>query len=380
VHLYLIMAHVTKRDYYETLGIERNASEDEIKKAFRKLARQHHPDVHTGDQQKKVSEEKFKEINEAYEILSDQEKRRRYDTSGHAGGAQGFGGEGFDPRGGFGDVFNDIFDDFFGQGTRGGQRPERGSDLQYNLELSFEEAVYGKEAKLKIPRWEVCDDCHGTGAKTASSLKVCPTCKGAGQLRFQQGFFSISRPCSQCEGAGQIISDPCMTCRGRKRVYRERTLSVNIPAGIETGMRLRLSNEGEHGLNGGPPGDLFVAVTTKPHAIFTRKNTDLVCEIQVPFVIAALGGKVEIPTLQGNTIIKIPAGTQPDKSLRLKGLGVPSLKGQQTGDQVIKVKIQIPTKLSLKQSELLAEFAKESGVSLDTEGDGFFDKMKTFFE
>jgi molecular chaperone DnaJ len=374
------MAHVTKRDYYETLGIERNASDDEIKKAFRKLARVHHPDVHTGDQQKKVSEEKFKEINEAYEILSDQEKRRRYDTFGHAG-AQGFGGaEGFDGRGGFGDVFNDIFEDFFGQGTRGGQRPERGSDLQYNLELSFEEAVYGKEAKLKIPRWEACDDCHGTGAKTASSLKVCPTCKGAGQLRFQQGFFSISRPCSQCEGAGQIIADPCTTCRGRKRVYRERTLSVNIPAGIETGMRLRLSNEGEHGLNGGPPGDLFVAVTVKPHSVFTRKNNDLVCEVHVPFVIAALGGKVEIPTLQGNTIIKIPAGTQADKSLRLKGLGVPSLKGQQTGDQVIKVKIQIPTKLSVKQRELLTEFAKESDVSLDTEGDGFFDKMKTFFE
>jgi molecular chaperone DnaJ len=374
------MAHVTKRDYYETLGIERNASDDEVKKAFRKLARVHHPDVHTGDQQKKVSEEKFKEINEAYEILSDQEKRRRYDTFGHAG-AQGFGGaEGFDGRGGFGDVFNDIFEDFFGQGTRGGQRPERGSDLQYNLELSFEEAVYGKEAKLKIPRWEACDDCHGTGAKTASSLKVCPTCKGAGQLRFQQGFFSISRPCSQCEGAGQIIADPCTTCRGRKRVYRERTLSVNIPAGIETGMRLRLSNEGEHGLNGGPPGDLFVAVTTKPHPVFTRKNTDLLCEIHVPFVTATLGGKVEVPTLQGNTIIKIPPGTQPDKSLRLKGLGVPSLKGQQTGDQVIKVKIQIPTKLSVKQRELLTEFAKESGVSLDTEGDGFFDKMKTFFE
>ena len=376
------MARVTKRDYYETLGVERTASDDEIKKAFRKLARQHHPDLQTGDQQKKVSEEKFKEVNEAYEVLSDQDKRRRYDTFGHTGGPQGFGGaEGFDfGRGGFGDVFNDIFDDFFGGNTRGGQRAERGSDLQYNLELSFEESVYGKEAKLKIPRWEGCQDCNGTGAKSAASLKVCPTCKGAGQLRFQQGFFRISRPCSQCEGAGQIIADPCPTCRGRKRVYQERTLSVNIPAGIETGMRLRLSNEGEHGLNGGPPGDLFVAVTIKAHPVFTRKNTDLLCEIQVPFVTAALGGKVEIPTLQGNTIIKVPPGTQADKTLRLKGLGVPSLKGQQTGDQVIKVKIQVPTKLSVKQKELLTEFAKESGVSLDTDGDGFFDKMKTFFE
>ncbi|WP_447980726.1 molecular chaperone DnaJ [Candidatus Nitrospira bockiana] len=376
------MAPVGKRDYYETLGVDRNASDDDIKKAFRKLARQYHPDLQSGDHQKKAAEEKFKEINEAYEVLSDQDKRRRYDMFGHAGAGQGFGGaEGFDfGRGGFGDIFNDIFEDFFGAGARGGQRAERGSDLQYNLELSFEEAVYGKEAKLKIPRWEVCTDCKGSGARSAGALKVCPTCKGTGQLRFQQGFFSISRPCSQCEGAGQIISDPCPTCRGRKRVHRERTLSVNIPPGIETGMRLRLANEGEHGINGGPPGDLYVAVTVKPHPVFTRKNNDLYCEVHVPFVTAALGGKIEVPTLAGHTVVKIPPGTQPDKTLRLKGLGVPSLKGQQTGDQVIRVKVQVPTKLTAKQKELLTEFAKESGVSLDTEGDGFFDKMKTFFE
>jgi molecular chaperone DnaJ len=301
---------------------------------------------------------------------------------GHAG-PQGFGGaEGFDfGRGGFGDVFNDIFEDFFGGAARGGRsRAERGSDLQYNLELSFEEAVYGKEAKLKIPRWESCPDCKGTGARSSASLKVCPACKGQGQLRFQQGFFSVSRTCTQCEGAGQIISDPCETCRGRKRVYRERTLSVNIPAGIETGMRLRLAHEGEHGLNGGPPGDLFVAITVKPHAVFTRKGTDIVCDIPISFVIAAMGGKIEVPTLKGNTVIKVPAGTQHDKALRLKGLGIPSLKGPQTGDQIIRVKVQIPTKLSARQKELLTEFAKESGMPLDTEGDGFFDKMKTYFE
>ena len=369
---------VAKRDYYDILGVDRNASEDEVKKAYRKLARQHHPDLQTGDQQKKVSEEKFKEINEAYEVLSDLDKRRRYDMFGHAGSQQGF--EGFDfGRGGFGDVFNDIFEDFFGAG-RGRARAERGSDLQYNLELSFEESVYGKEAKLKIPRLETCTDCKGSGARSANSLKVCPSCKGTGQLKFQQGFFSMSRPCNQCEGSGQIITEPCTGCRGRKRIYRERTLSVNIPAGVETGMRLRLANEGEHGENGGPPGDLFVAIAIQPHAIFTRKGTDIHCDITVSLVTAALGGKVEVPTLKGTTVIKIPPGTQPDKAFRLKGLGVPSLKGPQTGDQIMKVKLQVPTKLSARQKELLMEFAKESGMPVDADGDGFFDKMKNYFE
>src|SRR5574341_150744 len=376
------MAHVAKRDYYETLGVERNASDDDLKKAFRKLARQHHPDLHSGDHQKKAAEEKFKEINEAYEVLSDAEKRKRYDMFGHAG-AQAGGGAGFEGfdfgRGGFGDVFNDIFEDFFGQG-RGASRAERGADLQYNLELSFEEAVYGTEAKLRIPRWEVCKDCRGTGARSAAGLKVCPSCKGSGQLRFQQGFFSVSRPCSHCEGMGQIISDPCGTCKGRKRVYRERTLAVTIPAGIESGMRLRLANEGEHGTNGGPPGDLFVAVSIKPHPVFTRHQTDIVCDVPVSFVTAALGGKVEVPTLKGTTVIKVPPGTQHDKALRLKGLGIPSLKGRETGDQILKVKVQIPTKLTAKQKELLTEYAKESGMTLDADGDGFFDKMKNFFE
>ncbi len=377
------MAHVAKRDYYDILGIDRNASEDDIKKAFRKLARQYHPDLQSSDQQKKAAEEKFKEINEAYEVLSDPEKRKHYDMFGHAGAQQGFGGgfEGFDfGRGGFGDIFNDIFEDFFGTGTRARQRAERGSDLQYNLELSFEEAVSGKEAKLKVPRWEVCQDCQGTGARSAAALKVCPSCKGSGQLRFQQGFFSVSRPCTHCDGAGQIIIEPCTTCRGRKRVYRERTLSVNIPAGIESGMRLRLANEGEHGVNGGPPGDLYVAITVKPHPVFTRKGNDILCDVPINFVTATLGGKVEVPTLKGSTVVRIPPGTQHDKVLRLKGLGVPSLKGQQTGDQLVRIKVQIPTKLTAKQKDLLTQFAKESGIAADTEGDGFFEKMKSLFE
>ena len=375
------MASASKRDYYDVLGVDRNASDDELKKAYRKLARQYHPDLQTGDHQKKTSEEKFKEVNEAYEVLSDQEKRKRYDVFGHSAAQQGPGGsEGFDfGRGGFGDVFNDIFEDFFGA-PRGRSRAERGNDLQYNLELSFEEAIYGKEAKLKIPRWEVCQDCKGTGARSPGAVKTCPSCKGAGQLRFQQGFFSVNRSCGQCNGAGQIITEPCGACQGRQRVYRERTLSVQIPAGIETGMRLRLSNEGEHGINAGPPGDLYVAVTVKPHSVFSRKGNDIACDVPINFVTATLGGKVEVPTLKGLTIIKIPPGTQHDKVLRLKGLGVPSLKGHQTGDQIFHIKVEIPTKLTPRQKELLSEFAKESGMTAETDGDGFFDKMKTFFE
>ncbi|WP_245924446.1 molecular chaperone DnaJ [Nitrospira lenta] len=373
------MAPVSKRDYYDILGVEKTSSDEELKKAYRKMARQHHPDLHPGDSQKKDAEAKFKEINEAYETLSDQERRKRYDMFGHAGAQQGQGFDGFNAGGGFGDVFNDIFEDFFG-GQRGGGRPERGNDLQYNLELSFEEAVYGKEAKLKIPRWETCGDCKGTGAKSAASIKTCPSCKGAGQLRFQQGFFSVSRPCGQCEGAGQIITEPCGTCQGRQRVYRERTIAVHIPAGIETGMRLRLTNEGEHGANNGPPGDLYVAVTVKPHPVFQRKGVDILCDVPINFITATLGGKIEVPTLKGNTIIKIPAGTQYDKVMRLKGLGVPSLKGGQTGDQLYAIKVQIPTKLTARQKELLTEFAKEGGMVMEADGDGFFDKMKTFFE
>ena len=373
------MASVSKKDYYEVLGVDRSASDDEIKKAFRKQARQHHPDLHNEPQAKKKAEEKFKEANEAYEILSNSDHRKKYDMFGHAGGPQGFGGpEGF--GGGFGDVFGDIFEDFFGGGGRSRTRAEQGSDLQYNLELSFEEAIYGKEAQLKIPRWESCGTCKGSGARTSTAVKTCPGCRGTGTLRLQQGFFTINRPCGQCQGTGQMISDPCTTCRGEKRVYKERTLSVTIPAGIETGMRLRLSHEGEHGVNGGPPGDLYVAISVKPHSVFTRKGHDILLDLPVHFATASLGGKVEVPTLKGVTAVKIPEGTQHDRMLRLKGLGAPSLKTQQPGDQLIRIKIQIPTKMSAKQKELLTAFAKESGVYSEGNGEGLFEKVKNMFD
>ena len=375
------MASVTKRDYYEVLGVGRDASEDEIKKAFRKVARQHHPDLQSNPEEKTKAEEKFKEANEAYEILSNQEQRKRYDMFGHAGAQQGAGGpQGFDfGGGGFGDVFGDIFEDFFG-GGRGRNRPEQGNDLQYNLELSFEEAINGKEAKLKIPRWESCDSCKGTGAQSTNSVKACPGCKGTGQIRLQQGFFTINRSCSQCHGSGQIVGDPCNTCHGQKRIYRERMLSVTIPAGIETGMRLRLSREGEHGINGGPPGDLYVAVTVRPHKFFTRKGNDLLLDLPINLVTAVLGGKVEVPTLKGSTTLKIPEGTQPDQVLRLKGLGAPSIKGSQAGDQFVRVKVQVPTKLTNRQRELLAAFAKESGLESEANGEGLFEKVKNMFD
>ena len=375
------MASVTKRDYYEVLGVDRAASDDEIKKAFRKLARQHHPDLQGDPQLKKKAEEKFKEANEAYEVLSNEESRKRYDMFGHSAGQQGFGGaEGFDFRQGFGDVFGDIFEDFFGGGRGGRSRPEQGNDLQYNLELSFEEAIEGKEAKLKIPRWEGCDSCKGTGAKSADAVQPCRGCQGTGQIRLQQGFFSINRACGQCQGTGQIITDPCPTCRGQKRVYRERTLAVTIPAGIDTGMRFRLAREGEHGVNGGPPGDLYVAVAVKPHPVFTRKGNDVLVELSLDMVTAALGGKVDVPTLKGKTSVKIPEGTQHDQVLRLKGLGAPALKGRATGDQLVRINVTVPTKLSAKQRELLAAFAEESGTASKDQEDGLFGKVKNMFE
>jgi molecular chaperone DnaJ len=357
------------------LGVERNASEDEVKKAFRKLARLHHPDLHTEPAKKAGAEVKFKEAGEAYEVLSDTERRQKYDMFGHAAAGQG-GGQG---GGGFGDAFGDIFEDFFG-GGRGRSRAEQGNDLQYNLEISFEEAINGKEAKLKIPRWEVCDTCQGTGAKSEQSIKTCSACRGAGQIRLQQGFFSINRTCGQCQGAGKIISDPCKSCRGQRRVHKERMLSVTIPAGIESGMRLRLSHEGEHGMNGGPPGDLYVALNVKAHPHFVRKGQDILYDRRLHFVTATLGGKVEVPTLSGHTMVKIPEGTQHDQILRLKGLGAPGLKSPTRGDQLIRIKIDIPTKLTPQQRELLNAFAEESGLNTENQGEGLFDKVKNLFD
>ena len=374
------MAQAGKRDYYDVLEVERNASDDVIKKAFRKLARQHHPDLHSEPDKKKVAEEKFKEAGEAYEVLSDGDRRKKYDMFGHAAAGQGGGAEGFGfGGGGFGDVFGDIFEDFFG-GGRGRSRAEQGNDLQYNLEISFEEAINGKEAKLKIPRWEVCGTCHGTGAKSEQSIKPCSACRGAGQIRLQQGFFTINRTCGQCQGSGQIIADPCKACRGQRRVHKERMLSVTIPAGVESGMRLRLSHEGEHGMNGGPPGDLYVALTVRPHSHFVRKGQDILYDLPLHFVTATLGGRVEVPTLDGNSMVKIPEGIQHDQILRLKGLGSPGLKSHARGDQLIRIKIQIPTKLTSQQRELLNAFAEESELATDNQGEGLFDKVKNLFD
>jgi molecular chaperone DnaJ len=372
----------TKRDYYDILGIGRNASEEEVKKAFRKLAIKYHPDKNPGN---KEAEEHFKEINEAYAVLSDAEKRRAYDLYGHAGvgaGAQGFGrgsGFDFDFGGGFNDVFSDIFEDFFGTSTRTRRRTERGVDLRYDLEITFEEAVFGKEIKIRIPRWEVCSDCRGTGAKSGSSLKTCAHCKGAGQVRYQQGFFTISRTCGHCNGEGRIISEICPKCRGEKRLQKERNLAIKIPAGVQNGSRLRLSGEGEPGENGGSAGDLYVVITVKDHPVFTREGNDILCEIPVSFVQAILGASIEIPTLKGKTELKVPPGTQPGKIFRIKGLGAPDLRGYEHGDLVVKTRVTIPTKLTARQKELLQEYAKINAESVQSGDDGFFDKVKNLF-
>jgi molecular chaperone DnaJ len=371
---------VSKQDYYELLGVQRNASDEEIKKAYRKLAHKYHPDKNPDNQQ---AEERFKEINEAYEILSDAQKRRQYDTFGHAGvgagGFEGFGGFDFG-RGGFGEAFSDIFEDFFGAGGgrgRGRVRPERGADLRFDLEVSLEDAVSGKETKIRIPKWEICDKCRGAGSEKPSGIKSCTACNGTGSVRFQQGFFSISRTCGQCRGEGRVITDPCSKCRGEKRIQRDKTLSIKIPAGIEDGTRLRLSNEGEPGFSGGTPGDLFVVIHVKEHPVFGREGDTLISEVPVGFVQAALGAKVEVRTLKGKAALKIPAGTQDGSLFRLKGLGVPHLRGHGTGDQIVKVRIKIPTKLTAKQRELLEEYAKMSGEPVGEEG--FFEKVKHMF-
>lgn len=370
---------MAKRDYYEILGVKRDAQEQDLKKAYRQLAIRYHPDKNPGS--KEAAEEKFKEINEAYDVLSDPQKRQRYDTFGHAGvGAEGAGGFDFS-RGGFGDIFGDIFEDFFGGQTgRARVRPERGADLQYHLQIDFEEAAFGKETKIRIPKWDLCSECRGTGAKSSGGIRACPTCNGAGSVRFQQGFFTISRTCSHCHGEGRIISDPCPKCHGKKRVHRDKTLSVKIPAGVETGNRLRLSGEGEPGLNGGPPGDLYVVLTVKDHPVFTRDDDDLLCDVQISMSQAALGAKIEVPTLiKGKVQLKIPPGTQHGRVFRLKGLGIANPRGHRIGDQRIKVHVHIPTNLTSRQRELLEEFSRLSGDPVASE-EGLFEKVKNIFE
>ncbi|MBV5338883.1 MAG: molecular chaperone DnaJ [Deltaproteobacteria bacterium] len=375
------MANGEKRDYYEVLGVHRNASETEIKKAFRKVAVQFHPDKNQGD---KVSEEKFKEASEAYEVLADPQKRAQYDQYGHAAvsGAGGFSGGGFGGFGAgtpFGDIFGDIFGDVFGGGSAGRGRTQgrRGDDLLYNMEISFEEAAFGVEKKIEIPFAKRCATCNGSGSRPGTNPKVCPTCRGAGQVRYQQGFFSVSKTCAQCNGEGKVVEDPCPDCRGKGSTKDTKTLSVKIPGGVETGSRLKVTGEGGQG-KGGPNGDLYVAISVKDHAIFQREDNNVICEIPISFIQASLGCELEVPTLDGKVSMKIPEGTQSGKIYRLKGKGIPSLQGYGRGDQLVVVRIETPTNLNKKQKELLEEFAKISGEDVHPMKKGFLDKVIDF--
>ncbi len=362
-------------DLYEQLGVHRNASDAELKKAYRKLALQYHPDKNPGD---KAAEERFKEISQAYEVLSDPEKRAYYDQFGAIPGQQGAGPGGFGAGMGMGDIFGGIFEEFFG-GGRGRSRATAGEDLRYNLKITFGEAAFGTTTKIRVPRWERCPDCDGLGARTRDGIATCQTCRGAGQIRMQQGFFSISRTCSRCGGEGKIITDPCPTCHGRKRVEQERTLSVKIPAGVETGNTIRLSGEGALGTGGGPPGDLYVFLSVEEHALFGREGQDVILNVPLSFAQATLGTELEVPTLGGAEKLKIPAGTQPGHVFRLRGKGFPNLRGHGAGDQLCKVTIEVPTKLTAKQKELLKEFDCLSKDNCTPITKGFFDKVKELF-
>jgi molecular chaperone DnaJ len=381
---------MAKRDYYTTLGVNRDASEEDIKKAYRKLAMKHHPDRNPED---KASEEKFKEAKEAYEVLSDTRKRAAYDQFGHAGvnpsagfgaaGARGFGGqEGF---GGFADAFGDIFGEIFGgqAGGRGrGGGVYRGADLRYNLELSLEEVARGTEAKIRIPTLEPCETCHGSGAKPGTQPKTCPSCQGQGQVRVSQGFFSIQQTCPQCHGTGKIIPEPCATCSGAGRIKKHKTLSVKIPEGVDQDDRIRLSGEGEAGLNGGPPGDLYVVVSLKPHPVFQRENSDLHCEMPISFAIAALGGEIEIPTLDGHANIRIPAETQSGQVFRLRNKGIKAVRSSVHGDLYCHVAIETPVKLTGRQKELLREFESiigEDPARHNPRAKNWLDRVREFF-
>lgn len=362
------------KDYYRILGVERGASDEEIKRAFRKLARKYHPD-HNPDN--KEAEEKFKEINEAYACLSDPQKRANYDRFGTAEGfdAAGAGFGGF--SGGFADVFEDIFGDFFGTFTgRRRVRPQKGADLRYDLEISLEEAIKGVEKEIRVPRWLRCEDCEGSGAKPGTRPVRCPECGGTGQTHFQQGFFSVTRTCGRCGGTGEFISEPCSKCGGKGTVRRFRNVSVKIPPGVDTGTRLRMSGEGELGLHGGPPGDLYIVIEVIPHKFFKREGVHLFCEVPITFPQAVLGAEIEVPTMYGPERVKIPAGTPSGREFVLKGKGVPRLGGSGRGNLIVKVFIDVPKKLTPRQRELLQEFAELTGDEVQK---GFMDKLKEFF-
>lgn len=379
---------MSKRDYYEVLGVAKNASEAEIKKAYRRLAMKYHPDRNTGDKSADA-ESSFKESKEAYEVLSDDQKRAAYDQFGHAGvdpsmggGGHGFGGGGAN----FSDIFGDVFGDIFGGGRGGGgggSRVQRGADLRYNLELSLEDAVAGTSVKIKVPTWVKCDSCGGTGAKKGSSPKTCGTCQGAGQVRMQQGFFSVQQTCPTCHGRGSVIDDPCGSCHGQGRIQEVKTLSVKVPPGVDTGDRIRLAGEGEAGDHGGPPGDLYVQVNVREHAIFTRDDSHLYCEVPIAFTTAALGGELEVPTLGGKVKLKIPEGTQTGKMFRMRGKGVKPVRGGPQGDLICRVVTETPVKLTEQQRSLmrqLDESLKGGGRKHSPNAHSWVDSVKGFFE
>ncbi|WP_339526169.1 molecular chaperone DnaJ [Pseudomonas sp. EA_35y_Pfl2_R111] len=372
---------MAKRDFYEVLGVERGASEAELKKAYRRLAMKYHPDRNPDD---KASEEKFKEANEAYEVLSDAAKRSAYDQYGHAGVDPQMGGGGGGPGGAnFSDIFGDVFSDFFGGGGRGGQRggAQRGSDLRYTLELDLEEAVRGTTVTIRVPTLVNCKPCDGSGAKKGTTPVTCTTCGGIGQVRMQQGFFSVQQTCPRCHGSGKMITDPCGSCHGHGRVEEHKTLSVKVPAGVDTGDRIRLSGEGEAGAMGGPAGDLYVVVNVREHAIFQRDGKHLYCEVPISFADAALGGELEVPTLDGRVKLKIPEGTQTGKMFRLRGKGVAPVRGGGAGDLMCKVAVETPVNLGKRQRELLDEFRKtlEGDSSHSPKANGWFEGVKRFF-
>lgn len=371
---------MSKRDYYEVLEVSKGASEDEIKKAFRKLARKYHPDVNRDNP--KEAEEKFKEINEAYEVLSDANRRAQYDQFGHAAfdGAQGGAGFG----GGFGGGgFSDIFDMFFGQAGFGGARPhgpEKGADLRFDMEITFEQAAFGVETEITLPRTEECVICHGSGAAPGTHAETCSTCRGTGQVQVAQntpfGRMVNVRTCDRCRGEGKIVKTPCKECGGKGRARKQRKIKVKIPAGVDNGSRLRVAHEGESGVRGGPPGDLYVYIFVKAHKLFTREGSDVICEVPISFVQAALGDEIEVPTLDGQVKLRIPEGTQPGAVFRVKDKGIPHLRGHGRGDQHVKVKVVIPKKLTDKQRELLTDFSKADGEDINPEQKGFFKKVK----
>ncbi len=379
---------MAKRDYYETLGVPKNASEEEIKKAYRKLAMKHHPDRNQGDGSK-AAEEKFKDAKEAYEMLSDAQKRAAYDQYGHAGvdpnmrGPAGAGAEGF---GGFAEAFGDIFGDMFGQqrgrGGAGGRQVYRGSDLSYAMEVTLEEAARGKDAQIRIPSFEPCEVCKGTGAKPGTQVKTCHTCNGSGAVQMRQGFFSVQQTCPTCRGVGKVIPEPCTACQGHGKVKKQKTLEVKIPAGIDGGMRIRSTGNGEPGTNGGPAGDLYIEIRLKKHDIFEREGDDLHCSVPISMITAALGGEIEVPTLAGKAAIDIPEGTQTGKQFRLRGKGIKGVRASYPGDLYCHILVETPVKLSEHQRKLLRELdesLKKGGGKHSPSGDSWTDRLKSFF-